>query len=333
MVTEPARYRPKQYPPPEFPPRRVARFARTPPAVFSVILGAIGLVLALRRGFAVLDLPQAPVDLLAGLALALWVFAAIAYAAKLARRPSVLWEDLKVLPGRAGLVAGTSGGLALAAVLVPYAPGVARIVLFAGLALHLALALAIIRALAGLPTEGRGVNPVWHLTFVGFIIGGLAAVPLGHEALARGLLWAMLPVAVVIWGISLVQLASRVPPAPLRPLLAIHIAPAALFSTVAGLTGQDTLALIFAGLGLAMLLALLAAGSWIAASGFSALWGAFTFPLVALASALLARDGLFVWTGIGALIVALGFVPWVLWQVLKLWPGGKLAARTNAAEA
>ena len=50
MVTEPARYRPKQYPPPEFPPRRVARFARTPPAVFSVILGAIGLVLALRRG-------------------------------------------------------------------------------------------------------------------------------------------------------------------------------------------------------------------------------------------------------------------------------------------
>ena len=299
MVTEPARYRPKQYPPPEFPPRRVARFARTPPAVFSVILGAIGLVLALRRGFAVLDLPQAPVDLLAGLALALWVFAAIAYAAKLARRPSVLWEDLKVLPGRAGLVAGTSGGLAL----------------------------------AGLPTEGRGVNPVWHLTFVGFIIGGLAAVPLGHEALARGLLWAMLPVAVVIWGISLVQLASRVPPAPLRPLLAIHIAPAALFSTVAGLTGQDTLALIFAGLGLAMLLALLAAGSWIAASGFSALWGAFTFPLVALASALLARDGLFVWTGIGALIVALGFVPWVLWQVLKLWPGGKLAARTNAAEA
>ncbi|MGB4826375.1 MAG: tellurium resistance protein, partial [Paracoccaceae bacterium] len=75
MVTEPARYRPKQYPPPEFPPRRVARFARTPPAVFSVILGAIGLVLALRRGFAVLDLPQAPVDLLAGLALALWVFA------------------------------------------------------------------------------------------------------------------------------------------------------------------------------------------------------------------------------------------------------------------
>ncbi len=218
-------------------------------------------------------------------------------------------------------------------VLVPYAPGVARIVLFAGLALHLALALAVIRALAGLPTEGRGVNPVWHLTFVGFIIGGLAAVPLGHEALARGILWAMLPVAVVIWGISLVQLASRVPPAPLRPLLAIHIAPAALFSTVAGLTGQDTLALIFAGLGLAMLLALLAAGSWIAASGFSALWGAFTFPLVALASALLARDGLFVWTGIGALIVALGFVPWVLWQVLKLWPGGKLAARTNAAEA
>ncbi|MFZ1470077.1 MAG: tellurium resistance protein, partial [Paracoccaceae bacterium] len=119
MATAPARFRPKQFPPPEFPPRKVARFAKTPLAVFPVILGAIGLVLALRRGFAVLDLPQGPVDLAAGLVLALWIFAALAYVAKLARRPSVLWDDLKVLPGRAGLVAGTVGGLALAAVLVP----------------------------------------------------------------------------------------------------------------------------------------------------------------------------------------------------------------------
>ncbi|MFZ1482165.1 MAG: tellurium resistance protein, partial [Paracoccaceae bacterium] len=90
MVQDRARYRPKQYPPPEFPPRRVARFAKTPPAVFPAILGAIGLVLALRRGLAALDLPQAVADLLAGLVLMLWLFAAFAYAVKLARRPGVL---------------------------------------------------------------------------------------------------------------------------------------------------------------------------------------------------------------------------------------------------
>ncbi|MFZ1471026.1 MAG: tellurium resistance protein, partial [Paracoccaceae bacterium] len=225
------------------------------------------------------------------------------------------------------------GGLALAAVLVPYAPGLARGLLFGGLVLHGLAALAIIRALIALPPEGRGVNPVWHLTFVGFIVGGLAAVPLGYTALAQGLIWATLPVAVVIWGISLVQLMSRVPPAPLRPLMAIHLAPAALFSTVAGLLGQTTLSLSFAVLALAIMAALLVVGRWILAAGFSALWGAFTFPLVALASALLIRDGVFVWTGIGVLIVALGFVPWVAWRVLKMWPGGQLAAKTNAAEA
>jgi tellurite resistance protein len=181
-----ARLRPKAFPPPEFPPRKVPLFARTPPAVFPVILGALGLVLALRRGMEALGLSQAPVDLLGGLVVALWVFAALAYGVKLARRPGVIWDELKVLPGRAGLAAGTAGGLAVAAVLVPYAPEVSRAVLFGGLVLHGVLALAVVRALVGLPPEAQGVTPAFHLSFVGFIIGGLAAVPLGHDALARG---------------------------------------------------------------------------------------------------------------------------------------------------
>src|SRR5690606_22166832 len=116
-------------------------------------------------------------------------------------------------------------------------------------------------------------------------------------------------------------LLRRVPPAPLRPLLAIHVAPAALFSLVAGGVGQAGLSLAFAGLALVFLLVLLAAGKWVAESGFSPLWGAFTFPLAALASALLAQDGVFRWAGIAVLAAALGFIPYVLWQVLKLWPG------------
>ncbi len=333
MTQDPARFRPKMFPPPEFPPRKVPAFARTPPAVFPAILGAVGLVLALWRGLVALDLPQAPADLLAGLVLALWAFAALAYAAKLARRPGVILVDLRVLPGRAGLAAGTAGALVVAALLVPYWPGVARGMLFAGLVLHGVLALLILRVLAGMPPEGRAVTPAMHLSFVGFIIGGLAAVPLGHEALARALLWATLPVAVLIWGASLVQLARRVPPAPLRPLLAIHLAPAALFSLVAGGLDMAGLSLAFALLGLAMLAVLLAAGRWIAASGLSTLWGAFTFPLTALASALLAQGGGLQMVGMIVLAAALGLVPYILWQVLKLWPGGRLAAKTNAAEA
>ena len=35
----------------------------------------------------------------------------------------------------------------------------------------------------------------------------------------------------------------------------------------------------------------------------------------------------------GVTVLALGVIPAILWWVLKRWPGGKLAAVTNAAEA
>ena len=50
--------RPKAYPPPEFPPRRPKLFAKTPPAVFPVVLGLLGLGLALRRAADVTGLPE-----------------------------------------------------------------------------------------------------------------------------------------------------------------------------------------------------------------------------------------------------------------------------------
>ena len=47
--------RPKRYPPPEFPPRRAKLFAKTPPAIFSPMLGVLGLALALRMARALYD--------------------------------------------------------------------------------------------------------------------------------------------------------------------------------------------------------------------------------------------------------------------------------------
>jgi tellurite resistance protein len=183
------------------------------------------------------------------------------------------------------------------------------------------------------PAELRGVTPVWHLSFVGFIVGGVAALGLGRIDLAQGLLLATMPVAALIWGLSLAQLIGRIPPAPLRPLLAIHLAPAALFVVVAQGVGQPLLALTFAGVGAVILLALLVFARWITASGFSPLWGAFTFPLSAAASAALAMGGAWQWAGMILLAVSLGAVPLIAWQVLKLWPGNRLALKTNAAEA
>lgn len=323
--------RPRIYPAPEFPPRRPALFARMPPAVFPALMGALGLGLALRRGLPALGLPVEIGELVMGAAVALWLFAAFGYLVKLTRRPSVLFEDLRVLPGRAGLSAGSLGLMLAAAALLPYTPGMAQGLMFAGLGLHAAQVLALIYSFATGPAEARMVTPAWHLHFVGFIIGGLSAAPLGLTQLALVILGVTGLVAVAIWAVSLVQLVRRVPPAPLRPLLAIHLAPACLLSSVASLLGLNGWALGLLALAAAIFLALVGAARWITVSGFSPMWGAFTFPLAAFASALYLQ-GLDV-TGTIALVLALGVVPAVLFRVMKAWAGGSLAARTNAAEA
>jgi len=63
------------------------------------------------------------------------------------------------------------------------------------------------------------------------------------------------------------------------------------------------------------------------------MWGTFTFPPVAYAGAGLILGGAWAVTGGIALMAALGVVPTIAYRVLKLWPAGTLAARTNAAEA
>ena len=140
-----------------------------------------------------------------------------------------------------------------------------------------------------------------------------------------------LPVALAIWALSAAEFRRAVPPPPLRPLLAIHVAPAALLATVAGLLGFAVLSTLFLALGLALALMLVLSVRWLTSAGVTPMWGAFTFPLAALATAAL-RGG-WLLPGLALTVLALAVVPWVLWWVLKRWPGGKLATLTNAAEA
>lgn len=323
--------RPKAFPPPEFPPRRLPLFSRMPPAVFPSVLGLLGLSLALKRVAQSLEMGEGLADLAMGLTAGLWIFCAVAYGIKMARRPSVVMEDLAILPGRAGLAAATVGGFALAAVLGFFSKPLASGWLVLAFSLHMALVILTIRALLAAPPEGRDVTPVWHLSFVGFIVGALAAVPLGWASLAAVILWATMAVALAIWAISLWQLTRRIPPAPLRPLLAIHLAPASLFASVAGLLGMGVLAQSMIGLGLVILIALVLSLRWITTSGFSPLWGAFTFPLAAYASALLING----WAVAGGVVTAaaIGVNLWVAAKVIGMWPKGSLAAKTNAATA
>lgn len=309
---------------------------RTPPAIFPPIMGLFGLGLGWRAAAPAFGLSPAFGDAILGAVAPLFAFALIAWLAKPLRRPAVVLEELRVLPGRAGLAAASLCLMLLAASLAPFATGLARGLAVLAFSVHVGLVVTLIHVLRTGPAEGRVVTPVFHLTFVGFIIGGLAANTLGEPQIARIILWSMLIPAGVIWGVSARQILSRPPPAPLRPLLAIHLAPASLFTIVAHGAGMVAASYAFAALAAAIFAALLISVRWLTSAGFSPLWGAFTFPLAAFATALILVSqgaGAMGWIGGFVLAFCTLFIPYTAFRILKLWAGGMLAAKTNAAEA
>lgn len=332
----PADRRPLRFPPPQFPVRRAKPFATTPPAIFPVILGLLGLGLALRKACVVLGLPGELAELALGAVLGLWAFATLALGIKVVRRLRVVAEDMRPLPGRAGLAAASMSGMLAAGVLVPYAPGMALYLVLTALALHAALTAVLLRVLQFEP-EGRIVNPTWMMSFAGFIVAAPVLIDLGWVGLAAAIFATTFVAAVLIWLMSLVQLARRIPPAPLRPLLAMHLSSAALLAATASLLGLTDLALGLAGLCVMILLVLILCLRWLLASGFTPLWGSLTFPLAASATALMvvgqAQATMLAGPGAALAVCALAVIAPIAWKILRLWPGGKLAARTNAGTA
>lgn len=327
---------PRRPMPPPLPDRPRGLWRDTPPVIFPPVLGLLGLGLGWREAARVLGAPGEIGELILGGAAMLLVFCLAAWLAKPLRRPAVTIEELRTLPGRAGLGAMLAAVLLLAAALVPLAPRLATGIMVAGIAAYLGLIAVLVPMLVTGPEEGRSVTPAFHLIFVGLILAPLSAIELGHAAASGALFWVMVVLAMAIWVASARQLLQRIPPAPLRPLLAIHLAPASLFAIVGTRLGLDWIALAFAVLASALAIALVASARWIAAAGFTPMWGAFTFPTAAFATALLSVSG-----GAGVagaagglvLVVATLSVPVITFRVLRSWARGELAARTNAARA
>ncbi len=323
-------------PPPVFPFGRPATggwFRRMPPAVFPGIQGLLWLGLAWRRAVAEFSLPAGLVEACLGAGTLLWAFAAIAYAAKVLRRPAVMAEDLRILPGRDGIAALVMTLPAVALVLAHTRPGLASILMLAGLAAHLALIAGALAVLAAGPAEARVVTPVWQTMFAGLAIVALPALDLGWAGLADAVAVLSALAAAMIGLVSARQLIRRIPPAPLRPLLALHLFPLAVLGLVAQGLGLILWAQAAAMLAAALLLGLGASGRWLLRSGYTPFLAALTYPLAACAALFLALDG--PWRIAGALLLAVltvGGLP-VIFRLLQDWMKGRLARQTNAAEA
>ena len=305
---------------------------RTPPAVFPPIMGLFGLGLGWRSMADDIGLPPGLAEVVLGAVTLLFGFAVLAYAAKLLRRPAVILEDMRVLPGRAGLAAMVLCPYLLVLTLLPYAGNLTGL-FYGGLVCHGIFVIVLIWALVRGPAEQRHVTPVWHLSFVGFIIAALAAIKIGLGPLSLLLFVLTFLMAAAIWAVSAERLITEKTPPPLRPLLAIHLSPAALFGLVAKAQELEVVAAGFAVLSAILLGALILHSRWLTEAGFSALWGAFTFPLAATATLWLTIGGIWKYPGVIALLAATVIVPWIAFRVMKLWASGRLATVTNAAVA
>ncbi len=319
------------------PAKKTSLFRRTPPAIFPPIFGLFGLGLAWRRAADGFSVSPAIGDIILGAVTLLYLFALVAYAAKFIRRPAVFGEDLKTLPGRAGLAAMSLSGMLLAASLLSYSTQLALGVLIAAVILHIIIIAMILRVIFTGPAEAKQVTPVWHLVFVGLILSPFAAIPLGFGAASSIVFAVTLGVAIVIWGVSLRQLIAKEMPAPLRPVLAIHLAPAGMLGSVAYLLGYGQVGFVFGILAIVILAALIIRIRWITAAGFSPFWGAFTFPVAAFSTLMqimgAAGEGeIFRILGGIVLVGASIMTPIIAWKILQLWAKGVLAVKTNAAQ-
>ncbi len=306
---------------------------RVPPAIFPAIMGLFGLGLAWQRAEAVLDLPAGIAGVILGAVTLLYLFALGAYLAKLLRRPAVLIEDLRILPGRLGVSAMMACLYLVAISLAPHAPDLARGLLQVALGLHAGIILLLGWSFLRGPAEQRRYSPAGHLYFVSPIIGANAAALAGFDYLALGLLAATLLTAALIWAWGADRLWRDGMAAPLRPLLALHLAPAALTGLTAQALGLQNLSLVAAAAAAMTLGGLILGLRPLTVSGFSPLWAAFTFPLAATASLFLVLGGAWQIAGLLILAVATLIIPAITFRVMKLWAGGQLAIRTNAASA
>lgn len=301
---------------------------RTPPAVFPVLLGLLGLGLGWRRfvGAHVLT------ELALLIVCVFYIFLTALYIAKLMRHANILRVELTSPPAQAGVAAIPMSGMLVAAVVIPYAPHLAIAILGLSVLGHLVYGVALTRHLRAAGFQSGQVTPALHLPYVGLVLAPMAAIPLGMDGLSWVLLLVSVPGLVVIGWLSIRNTVQAGMPPPLRPTHAIHVAALSIFGSVLWQLGAERLAcalLILAGL---VTLVLAVRWRWLTAAGFTPVWGAFTFPMAALAGLFQFRFGgdAGIWVQ-GPLVLATFLILPIAARLLRRTVNGALAQQTGAA--
>ena len=309
----------------------------TPPAIFPVILGLVGLSLAWRGLGNAFLISAAMGDILLGVSAAILIYFSLAYTAKLVARPAVLMEDLRSPPGRAGISAISMAIIVLSAGLLPYGE-IARWVWWFGIGLHIVILLLVIKSLMKAPAESRSVTPFQYLPFVGLITAPVAGVELGYMLLSQIFAYGSFAIFLVLTVQLTAKLIRTRPPEPLRPPFVIMLAPLGLFGMAFGQFGFEGVFMVFLALSWVAAIVFLVLARWLTSAGFTPMWGALTFPLATFTNInIMAMDkgaGIIAVTGaVAGGLIGTAIILFVAYKALKMWAKRDLAKKTGAAVA
>lgn len=252
-----------------------------PLPLLAVPLGLGGLGLAWRDFW---SLPVSEVVL--ALMVLAWVVILGLHLLRALRFPAAALADWRD-PMRCGFVgAGTIGMMLTAAALTPYWPDGARALLLLAVTLHLGIGLALLaRVLRGAGSPNMLVPPLM-IPLVGNVLAPIFCVPLGLATLG----WMLFGVGMLLWlalqPLLLGRLFEAPLPPPLRPSLAILLAPSAVGAlAIAALGGPQPAFLALYGLAAFTFALLLLVLRPMLGQGFTLGYWAFTFPLAAFTAA------------------------------------------------
>lgn len=260
-----------------------------PLPLFAVPMGIGGLGLAWREAARLLGAPGLIGEAILALTAALWLLIAVLHGVRALRHPAALTGDLRH-PVRAGFAGAISIGLMIVAGgLIPYAPGFATLVWLGAVAFHLLVGVWTVRGLLQSPREAAVLVPPLLIPLVGNIVAPIFGVRLGFEALS----WMLYGLGALLWVMIQPLILGRLIhgpalPLPLRPTLAILLAPpsvgAVALSVLTG--GEGPLVLAVLGLAVLVALVLLSLAGEIARCPFGLPWWGLTFPSAAFSVAL-----------------------------------------------
>ncbi len=302
-----------------------ASLAHLPLPLLAAPMGLGGVGLAWRQAGISLGAPGAIGEAVLALAALVWLTVVGMQALRALRHTEAFLAELRHPVRVAFAAAPTIGLLILSAAVWPHSPSLGGTIWGIAAALHLLVAMLILRRIVAGRGEPAMLAPPLLIPFVGNILAPAFGAQMGFVDAS----WMMFGVGLVLWLAVLPLLLYRLlggPPIPaaLKPTLIILVAPPAVGAlALIGLTGAaGGPSLALTGVALLFAAVLLSLAAEIVRVPFSLTWWGTTFPSAAFAVMVMA-EGFPSILGWAALALTSALTGWTAWRTL-------LAARSGA---